>query len=84
MSRAPDLMVLPNANRYSTPKKGHIGQPGAGPVGQSCGTCAHYTNGIQKLHKCLLNRAKWGQSAGTDVRPKDPACQRFMALSGPG
>lgn len=60
-------------------KNGYAAQPGTGPAGECCKTCAHlYRNKWAKTYlKCDLMRAVWTGGAGTDVKASSPACRRF-------
>jgi hypothetical protein len=77
-----DLMVLPesalNARRLSR-KHGHAAAPGAGPSGETCGSCAHlFRNQQAKVYlKCGLMNAYWTGGYATDVRAGDAACRRW-------
>lgn len=59
--------------------KGHAGRPGAGPDGETCGTCKHrYRHVMSKTYqKC--NLTKWTHGSATDIRARDPACQYWEA-----
>ena len=69
------LMELPDPSRYSTPRKGHAGTPGAGRQGERCETCLHIVYGEKKTVSCKLMEPERRGFLG--VRPKDPACQRW-------
>ena len=60
-------------------KRGHAAPIGTGPVGETCGSCAHLAaNRMAKTyHKCGLMRAVWTGGYGTDVRVRDAACKRW-------
>jgi hypothetical protein len=57
--------------------KGYAGQPGRGPAGETCKSCAHcylqVTRAGKRFYKCDLITATAGP--GTDIRLKSPACQ---------
>lgn len=78
----PDLMILPpsalKARRLSR-KHGHAAVPGTGPIGETCGGCAHLVRKqMSKAYlKCRLMRAYWTGGEGTDVRAGDAACRRW-------
>lgn len=57
-------------------KRGHAGQPGNGPDGETCKTCKHYTlkRMAKTYRKCGLNKANWTGGPGSDIRAGDPAC----------
>lgn len=82
MSEQPPLMILPHAERYRVKRRGHAAQPGTGPEGESCGTCQHRARirYAKTYQKCELVKAKWTHGAGTDIRARDPACERWEAL----
>lgn len=59
------------------PSRGHAAMPGGGPKGETCGTCDHLVrHGRGRTYfKCGLIR--WTSGAATDIRAKDPACERW-------
>lgn len=79
------LMLLPqsalDAAKRAAKRKGHAGNPGSGPDGETCKTCEHYT--LRQLastyRKCGLMRRSWTGGAGTDIRAGDPACDKWEA-----
>jgi len=80
----PPLMVLPEIPKRFPKKRGHAARPGTGPVGETCGSCAHYRSkrsNTRSYPKCELARAKWTSGSGTDIRKGDPACERWSAKS---
>lgn len=59
---------------------GYYGNPGAGPDGETCGSCGHcmYTKpNMRRYYKCGLLKPTTG--AGTDIRLKTEACQFWTA-----
>lgn len=80
---ADELMILPPQSRAARVKrKGHAGNPGRGPEGETCGSCQSYA--INEYHgktwrKCELARANWTHGPGSDIRKKDPACEFWKA-----
>ena len=58
-------------------KRGHAGQPGNGPEGETCRSCKFYTRirRAKVYRKCRLNEKNWTHGAGTDIRASDPACE---------
>lgn len=84
-----DLLTLPAhvlaaaalAERHRI--RGHAGQPGAGPAGETCRSCGNYTHNqgdtARSYRKCGLMRAKWTGGPGSDVRAGDPACPKWIA-----
>jgi ribosomal protein L37AE/L43A len=80
------LMVLPVSAlaHLKRPKiRGHAAVPGSGPAGETCGTCAHaVVREMSKNYwKCGLSKARWTGGAGTDVRKRDPACEKWAVKS---
>jgi hypothetical protein len=82
-----DLMLLPTsalAHAKARPRvKGHAAMPGSGPDSETCGSCKHlaritYAN---TYLKCELSRPRWTGGPGTDVRAKDPSCEKWEAPS---
>ena len=57
----------------------HAAEPGTGPAGESCGTCAHLARkSMAKTYlKCGLCRSMWTGGGGSDVRARDPACSKW-------
>ena len=81
------LMTLPQhvldawENQKRTKKRGHAAQPGTGPAGETCKTCAHKASNrrAKTYWKCGLTRATWTGGSGSDIRLKDPACSFWQA-----
>lgn len=68
--------------RYSRPR-GHAWPPGTGPKGETCGSCKYICRlkpGSRAFFKCYLVKDRWTASAKTDVRYRDPACEKWKAL----
>lgn len=65
--------------RKPTPKRGHARPPGTGPAGETCGSCQHIARRqwAGTYMKCALNQAKWTRGPGSDVRARDPACEKW-------
>ncbi|MFA4974653.1 MAG: hypothetical protein WC683_18765 [bacterium] len=65
------------------PKKrtGHAAEPGTGPSGETCQSCAHLCRQrwAKVYLKCDLMRARWTGGAGTDVKARDAACSKWEA-----
>ena|ERR1700735_5514120 len=59
--------------------RGHAAAPGSGPSGETCGSCLHlYRNQMASTYlKCYLSRARWTGGAATDVKARDPACEKW-------
>ena len=83
---ADELFVLPPhvladaALRARLKRRGHAGQPGKGPASETCGTC-RWVDG-DKHFKCvhrMAPRRTFGPA--TDVRKRDPACERWEVPS---
>ena len=58
--------------------RGHAGSPGAGPSGETCGSCTFCRRQAmtQKTYfKCGHIRGNVSRGAATDVRLKDGACE---------
>jgi hypothetical protein len=76
------LMELP-AHVVARPvRRGHAGQPGMGPKGETCRSCGQVerVQGGRKLFaKCKLMRKSWTRGSGSDVHLRDPACPRWEA-----
>ncbi len=64
------LMNLPE-DTSRVARRGHAGQPGNGPTGETCKSCAHISR--QKYSrtyiKCGLTR--WTRGSATDIRAGD-------------
>ena len=61
-------------------RRGHAGQPGNGPDGETCKSCQYYTLIMyaKAYRKCGLNQANWTHGAATDIRAGDPACEKWV------
>lgn len=57
--------------------RAHAGIVGAGPKGETCGTCKHLevNRRQKKFFKCGL--VDWSFGPATDIRRKDPACPKW-------
>lgn len=61
-------------------REGWAGTPGAGPEGETCGSCTycalfHYK---KSYHKCSARPGDhWKGGRATDIRPLDPACEKW-------
>lgn len=64
-------------------RTGHAAQPGTGPDGQKCGSCAHLARLClaKTFFKCELMRQHWTGGAATDIKFNDPACRKWEAKS---
>lgn len=82
------LMLLPASAleraRTRPPRKGHAGTPGDGPKGETCASCHHYVRRhYAKIYlKCALTRSRWTGGGGTDIRARDPACEKWEVRVG--
>lgn len=66
---------------YSQPA-GYAGKPGAGPSGQTCGSCRFCRwrqMAGRKYFKCQRMSAVWTRDRSTDISVRSPACDRFEA-----
>lgn len=65
--------------RKPTKPNGYAAIPGTGPTGETCRTCAHLARvrHSKKYLKCLLERHRWTNGPGTDIRASSPACKRW-------
>lgn len=52
---------------------GYAGMPGAGPAGETCGTCEHIERG--KYRKCGHPRGYKSSSEASDILARSPACE---------
>lgn len=68
--------------RKPTVVNGYAMKPGTGPQGETCGSCKHRF--VKRMagtyHKCLITRRNWTGGAGTDIRVRSPACQRWEPI----
>jgi hypothetical protein len=87
------LDANPGALTISRPKKPEYGrgypcQPGTGPSGETCRSCANYAHnrgseGRSKPYpKCWLMVKFWTNGPGTDIKAKSPACKYWVAKIG--
>lgn len=77
-----DLFILPESALASTRVKlrGHAAQPGTGPEGETCGSCALLVRkqAARVYLKCGHPSVRQTNGPGTDVRARDPACQHWL------
>ncbi len=61
-------------------KHGHVGPPGTGPKGETCGSCVHiHRRQMGKVYlKCGLNKDNWTGGGASDIRAGDPACNHWQ------
>lgn len=69
--------------RPKRPKKtGHAAPSGSGPAGMTCRQCEHLVRtrirSGKTFSKCALMRHAWTHGGGSDIKQRDPACNRFM------
>lgn len=50
---------------------------GNGPIDETCGTCRHLVRKRGRYKKCELTRDFWTNGAGTDIRARWPACEKW-------
>lgn len=76
-----DLERKREQRRRSEIPRGYAANPGHGPEGETCGSCAYlHRIGRGKTYlKCLLIKPKWTASSRTDVRARSPACVKWTA-----
>lgn len=76
-------LKISEAKRTPTQRKGYAAQPGTGPDGETCKTCAHARKcnegGAKQFYKCVLMERHWTGGYGTDILIKSPACMRWEA-----
>lgn len=64
---------------------GHAGRCGAGPEGETCGSCDHLrvniTGSRKRFYKCGHIRGHITRGEATDVRLKDMACEWWEPLA---
>lgn len=82
-----DLLGVPISEsaaiaRPKRPKKtGHAAPAGSGPAGMRCKDCTHLVRARIRsgkiFSKCDLMRHTWTHGGGSDIRQRDPACNRF-------
>lgn len=61
-------------------REGWAGTPGAGPAGETCGSCTYCESFHFKktYHKCGARAGDhWKGGRATDIRPLDPACDKW-------
>lgn len=64
--------------KRKTKANGYAAQPGFGPAGETCKTCANYCRvqgGGRRWPKCLLRKPFWTHGPGSDIRAKSPSCR---------
>lgn len=77
-----ELFILPPGMAAAAKRKtplptGYAWQPGTGPEGETCQTCAHLARieYAKTYLKCGKNRAAWTHGRKTDVLARSPACK---------
>ena len=67
-------------------KRAYPAQPGTGPEGEMCKTCAHlHRNHLAKVYfKCWKMQAAWTSGGGSDVKARAPACSQWLARAKEG
>lgn len=73
-----DVVTAMQRGKHYIEPRGYFYHPGTGPANETCGTCKHRT-GTKRYSKCLLNRARWTCSRGTDILARSPACKYWEA-----
>ena len=58
---------------------GYARRPGAGPSGETCGTCQHFQRGSRGYHKCGHELGKRSCGSATDILVTAPACELWKA-----
>lgn len=71
--------------RKPTLKRGYAANPGTGPEGETCKTCAYKVSGSnaggsKHFLKCDLRRATWTHGEGTDILARSPACIKWTPI----
>lgn len=76
------VQTLPTGKHYTRPM-GYRAMPGTGPVGETCGSCAHLAKVrmSRSYPKCGLMRPVWTHGRGTDVLVRSPACSVWEAAA---
>lgn len=76
---AVEPVANPTKRSRKTTPRGYAAQPGSGPAGKTCKTCAHYCHRAGgKYRKCGLVRARWTSGPGTDILARSPACHFYQ------
>lgn len=75
------MFTLPASAIAAVPRRGHAGTPGRGPKDETCGSCHHAlpTGARTTFYKCDLSRHRMTHGAATDIKLKDPACEKWEA-----
>lgn len=80
----PEAAVEPLRGKHYTRPKGYVAMPGTGPVGETCGSCAHVVKcgagHSKQWHKCRLSEGKWTNGRGSDVLARSPACEKWQKV----
>lgn len=76
---ADERAALRNVSRRKSRAAAYAGQPGTGPAGKTCQTCAHktYTGGAKLHPKCGLTAYTCGDA--TTIKTRTPACHKYEA-----
>lgn len=67
------------ATRKEPVPRGYAALPGTGPVGETCGSCAHHAvvQHAKLYHKCGLMRRVWTGGRATDILVRSAACAKW-------
>lgn len=76
---------ISKTGRKNTIPKGYVGMPGTGPSGKRCKHCEHCVavELAKRYWKCELNRGRWTNGRGSDIKINSPACSRFLEANEP-
>lgn len=83
----PDLFILPPSAlaharlRAQLKRRGHAGQPGEGPAGETCKSCRWIKGvmgGNKRFSKCRHRTApRMTNGTASDIQQRDPACGKW-------
>lgn len=81
----PERVLAAEALKAKFKRRGHAGQPGAGPAGETCRSCVlmvRKRGAARDFLKCGHHTVRHTNGAGSDVRARDPACEHWTQDDG--
>jgi len=75
----------PPRKRGVTVANGYADEPGSGPDGETCKTCAYFRRkrSASTYFGCILCYLNWTHGTGSDIRAGSPACRQWEAIENP-
>lgn len=83
---APKQIAVSAKKGRSKQMYGYAGRPGAGPAGETCGSCKwkkRVRHGARSYNKCGHARGRDTRSEASDIKASAPACEFWQSKSPP-